>query len=60
MDRPEGPESALTIALHRALYLVIIMDRYEGPHSTLNLAFHRGIYLFIIMDRNEGLTLPLL
>jgi hypothetical protein len=35
MDRYEEPESALTIALHRGLYLAIIMDRYGGTHRAL-------------------------
>jgi hypothetical protein len=29
MDRYEGPLTTLTIALHRDLYLAIIMNRYE-------------------------------
>jgi hypothetical protein len=41
---------ALTVALHRGLYLAIIMDRYGGPQSTLTIALHRGLYLCIIMD----------
>jgi hypothetical protein len=32
--------TALTIALHRGLYLVIIMDRYEGPRTSLTIALH--------------------
>jgi hypothetical protein len=50
----EGPHTALTIALHRGLYLAIIMDRYEGPQTTLTIAMHRGLYLAIIMDRYGG------
>jgi hypothetical protein len=34
MDRYEGPQSALTIALLRGLYLAIILELYEGPQST--------------------------
>jgi hypothetical protein len=41
----------LNIALHRGLYLSIIMDRYEGTYSALNIALHRGLYLSVIMDR---------
>jgi hypothetical protein len=29
----EGPQTALTIALHRFLYLAIIMDLYKGPQT---------------------------
>jgi hypothetical protein len=35
MDRYEVPQIALTITLHRGLYLAIIMDRYGGPNSAL-------------------------
>jgi hypothetical protein len=38
MDRHEGPQTALTIALHGGLYLAIIMDSYEGPHTALTIA----------------------
>jgi hypothetical protein len=41
----------LTIALHRGLYLAIIMDSYDGPQSPLIIALHRVLYLAIIMDR---------
>jgi hypothetical protein len=34
MDRYEGPQSALTIALLRGPYLAIIMDLYEGHQCT--------------------------
>jgi hypothetical protein len=54
MDWYEGPHTALTIALHRGLYLAIIIYRYEGPHTALNIALLRGLYLSIIMDRYEG------
>jgi hypothetical protein len=50
MYRPEGPHSALTIALHRGLYLSIMIDRHEGPHTDLTIALYRGLYLAIIMD----------
>jgi hypothetical protein len=33
-----GPHTALTIALHRGLYLAIIMDRYVGPHAARAIA----------------------
>jgi hypothetical protein len=46
-----GPHSVFTIAMHRGLYLAIIMDRYVGAHSALNIFFHRGLYLANIMDR---------
>jgi hypothetical protein len=32
MARHEGLQTTLTIALHRVLYLAIIMDRYAGPN----------------------------
>jgi hypothetical protein len=40
MDRYEGPQSDLTIALLRGLYFAIIMDRYEGPKSALSVPLH--------------------
>jgi hypothetical protein len=51
MDRYGGPRSALNIALHRGLYLAIVMDCYEGPLSALTIALHRGLYLAKIMYR---------
>jgi hypothetical protein len=45
MDRHEGPQTALTIALYRVLYLTIIMERYQGPQTSLIIALHRGLYL---------------
>jgi hypothetical protein len=39
MDRYEGPQSAVTIALHSGLYIAIIMNRYEGPQIALSIAF---------------------
>jgi hypothetical protein len=47
MDRYEGPLTALTIALHGGLSLVIIMERYEGPLTALIIALHRGLSLAI-------------
>jgi hypothetical protein len=35
MDLYEEPQLALSIALHRGLYLAIIMDRYGGPQISL-------------------------
>jgi hypothetical protein len=43
MGRYGGLQSALTIALHRGLYLAIIMDRYGVPESALTIALHRGL-----------------
>jgi hypothetical protein len=40
-DRFEGPLTALTIALHRGLYLDIIMDRYERTDIPLTIALQR-------------------
>jgi hypothetical protein len=44
MDRFEMPHIALTIALHRGLYLAIIMNQYEGHHTNITLAVHGGLY----------------
>jgi hypothetical protein len=41
MDRDEGLQTALTIALHAGLYLAIIMDRYEELQTALTIALHR-------------------
>jgi hypothetical protein len=60
MDRHEGPQTALTIALHGGLYLAILMDRHEEHHTAPIIALHRGLYFAIIMDRQEGPILPLL
>jgi hypothetical protein len=43
MDRYEGLQTALTIALHRGLYFAIIMDRYAGPQTALTIALHRRL-----------------
>jgi hypothetical protein len=43
MDRYGGPHSALTIALHRGIYLAIIMDRNGVPQSALTIALQRGL-----------------
>jgi hypothetical protein len=53
MECYEEPHSALTISLHRSLYLAIIIDRYEGPQTALTIALHRGLYLAFIMVRYE-------
>jgi hypothetical protein len=55
----KGPKTALTIALHRGLYLTIILDRHEGPHTALSITLHRGVYLAIITFRYGGPTRPL-
>jgi hypothetical protein len=60
MDRFEGPQTALIIALHRGLYLAITMVRYGGPLTALTIALQRGLYFAIIMDRYAGPSLPLL
>jgi hypothetical protein len=39
MDRHEGPQTTLNIALHRGLLLAIIIDRHEGPQTALTIAF---------------------
>jgi hypothetical protein len=38
MDRHEGTHTALTIALHRGIYLANMKDRQEVPHSALIIA----------------------
>jgi hypothetical protein len=52
MNGHEGSHTALTIALHRGIYLAIIMVRPDSPHAALTIALHGGLYLAIIMDRN--------
>jgi hypothetical protein len=47
-------QTAFTMALHRVLYLAIIMDPYEGPHTAFIIALHGGLYLATIMDRYEN------
>jgi hypothetical protein len=58
MDRYGGPLTAITIALHRSLYLAIIMDRYGGPLTAVTIAFYRGLYLAIKMTVIEGHIMP--
>jgi isoprenylcysteine carboxyl methyltransferase (ICMT) family protein YpbQ len=60
MDRYGEPHTALTIALHRGLYVAILMDHYEKKHSALTIFLHRVLYLAIIMERYGGSTLSLL
>jgi hypothetical protein len=43
MDRYGGPQRALTIVLHRSLYLAIITDRYGGPNSAIVLDLYTGL-----------------
>jgi hypothetical protein len=47
MDRNGRPHSKLTIALHKGLYIYIIIYRCGGPHSALLIALHRRIYIDI-------------
>jgi hypothetical protein len=54
VTRYGGPRTALTIALHRGLYLAIVMHRYREPQTALTIPFHGGLYLPIIMDRYGG------
>jgi hypothetical protein len=60
MDRNEGPDSALTIALQGGLYLAIIMDRYDGRHTSVTLSLLRGLYVAIAMYLMKAPTLTLL
>jgi hypothetical protein len=43
MDRYEGHQNALTIALNKRYYLAILMDRYEGPQPALSIGLHRSL-----------------
>jgi hypothetical protein len=43
MERHEGLQTDLSIALHTGLKFVIIMDPYAGPQTALNIALHRGL-----------------
>jgi hypothetical protein len=52
MDRHEGPQTALTIALLRGLNITIIMDRYEEPHGAITISLLSGHYLAILMVHN--------
>jgi hypothetical protein len=47
----KNPSLPFAIALHRGLYLVIIMDRYEGPLTPLTLDLNGGLYIPIKMYR---------
>jgi hypothetical protein len=51
MDHYDGPQTALTIPLHRGLYLPIITFRYEGPQTALTIALQGGLYLAFMMVR---------
>jgi hypothetical protein len=42
MDLYGGPDNSLNIALHRGLYLAIIIDSYGRSHSALFIALYRG------------------
>jgi hypothetical protein len=43
IDRHEGPQTPLTIALHRDFYLAIKIDGHEGPQTPLIIALLRGL-----------------
>jgi hypothetical protein len=43
MDRDGVLHSFLTIALHGALYLAIMLDRYGGSQIALTIALNRGL-----------------
>jgi hypothetical protein len=40
MEGYEGPNTALTIALHGSLQLAIVMEGYEVPLTAFNIALH--------------------
>jgi hypothetical protein len=46
MERYEGCQTKLTIALRRGLYLAILMDRIEVHLTTLTIAFHGGPFSY--------------
>jgi hypothetical protein len=50
MERYEGPQTTLIIALLIYLYLAFILDMYDGPQTSLTIASLGGIHLAIIMD----------
>jgi hypothetical protein len=54
MNQYEEPKTAVTIALHRCLYLANIINQNEGSHTAFTLALHGGCYKDIIMVRYEG------
>jgi hypothetical protein len=43
MDRHEGNQTPLTIALLRGLYIFNKMDRHEGPETPLSIALLRDL-----------------
>jgi hypothetical protein len=49
----EGPQTALSLALHRGLYLAIIIHLW-GATNSLTMFLDGGIYFLIIMDRYRG------
>jgi hypothetical protein len=44
MDRYEGPNTAVTIALHIGLSLAIITDSYKVPLTALTITLHGDLY----------------
>jgi hypothetical protein len=51
MERQEGPQTHLTIAFLRGLYIGNKLHRLEGIQTPLNIALFRGLYLCNKMDR---------
>jgi hypothetical protein len=43
MDHYRGPQTELTVALHRGIYLAITTDRYRGTQTDLTIALHGGL-----------------
>jgi hypothetical protein len=49
MDRHEGPQTALTLALLLGVYIAIKMERHEGTQTAQRRALLGGLYLAIIL-----------
>jgi hypothetical protein len=48
MDLCEVPQTTLSIALLRVLYLAIIMVGYVEPQSPLTIALHKNLYISLL------------
>jgi hypothetical protein len=58
MERHEGTQTAINIALLGVLYLSTIMDLYDGPQTVLNIALLGGLFLAIKVEVIKGPKLP--
>jgi hypothetical protein len=50
IDRHEGPQTPVTIALLRFLYLPTKRDRLKGAQTTLTIALLINLYIAIKID----------